>query len=337
MWGFFERNLRALLARRRIALAEKRAADVRAILSGDAIVLLDVGASGGVIPRWSPFRADIAFVGVEPDARSVSALLNSPESQSFRSYEIVPFGAWNRTGAVSISFTRKPMCSSHFSPNIPFLSRFKEAERFDIVGSTEVECRTIDDLLSGSGKAVDFIKLDLEGGELAVLEGATKSIEGCMGFHVEVCFQSIRESQPLFGDIKNFLMLRGIEFVDFVALIRWERDSFRGLGQAIFGDALFLRAPENVVALAGENGLTARRARSYVAILVIYERFDLATRFIELLRKGVPVLDENELTRLAAIVGRRKAMFDRHYRWVSLFGQAFSHYAGENFSLHLIY
>ncbi len=337
MSGFFERKLRALLARRRVALGKKRADDVKAILSGDSIVLLDVGASGGVIPRWSPYRADIAFVGIEPDARSVSALLNSPESQSFRSYEIVPFGAWNRTGAVSISFTRKPMCSSHFSPNIPFLSRFKEVERFDVVGSTEVECRTIDDLLSGTGKAVDFIKLDLEGGELAVLEGATKSIEGCMGFHVEVCFQSIRESQPLFGDVKNFLALRGIEFVDFVALIRWERDSFRGLGQAIFGDALFLRAPENMVALTGENALTARRARAYMAIAMIYDRFDLATRFIELLRKGIPVLDDNEITRLAAIVAKRKAIFDRRYRLVRLFGQGVSHYAGENFELYLIY
>jgi FkbM family methyltransferase len=337
MSGFVKRKLRVLLARRRIALGKNCANDVGAILSGDAIVLLDVGASGGVIPRWSPYRANIDFIGVEPDARSVSVLLNSPESKLFRSYEIVPFGAWNRTGAVRISFTRKPMCSSHFAPNIQFLSRFQEVERFDIVGSTNVECRTVDDLLSGTGKSVDFIKLDLEGGELAVLEGATKSIERCMGFHVEVCFQSIRDSQPLFGDIKNFLQLRGIEFVDFVALIRWERNSFRGLGQAIFGDALFLRAPENVVALTGGNVLTARRARAYVAILMIYERFDLATRFIDLLRKGDAVLSQSEITRLVAIVERRKAIFDRRYRFVRLLGRGLSHYAGESFGLHLIY
>jgi FkbM family methyltransferase len=205
MAGFVKRKLRVLAARRRIALGKKCADAVAAVLSGEAIVLLDVGASGGIIPRWSPYRADIAFIGVEPDARSLSVLLNSPESKLFRSYEIIPFGAWNRTGTVGISFTRKPMCSSHFAPNIAFLSRFPEVERFDIVGSTEVECRMVDDLLAGSGKSVDFIKLDLEGGELAVIEGATKSIEGCMGLHVEVCFQSIRDGQPLFGDITNFL------------------------------------------------------------------------------------------------------------------------------------
>jgi FkbM family methyltransferase len=337
MLGLVKRKLRVVLARRRTALGKKCANAVGAVLSGDAIVLLDVGASGGIIPRWSPYRADIAFIGVEPDARSVSALLNSPESKLFRSYEIVPFGVWNRTGSVRISFTRKPMCSSHFAPNIPFLSRFQEVERFDIVGSTEVECRTVDDLLSGSGKSVDFIKLDLEGGELAVLEGATQSIEGCMGLHVEVCFQSIRDGQPLFGDIKNFLQRRGIEFVDFVALFRWERNSFSGLGQAIFGDALFLRAPENVVALTGGNVLTARRARAYVAILMIYERFDLVTRFIDLLKKGDAVLSQSEIARLVAIVERRKAILDRRYRLVRLLGRGLSHYAGENFGLHLMY
>jgi FkbM family methyltransferase len=337
MLGLVKRKLRVLSARRRIALGMQCANAVGAILSGDAIVLLDVGASGGVIPRWSPYRADIAFIGVEPDARSVSALLNSPESKLFRSYEIIPFGAWNRSGALRISFTRKPMCSSHFAPNISFLSQFQEVERFDIVGSTEVECRTVDDLLSGTGKSVDFIKLDLEGGELAVLEGATKSIEACMGFHVEVCFQSIRESQPLFGDIKNFLQLRGIEFVDFVALIRWERKSFRGLGQAIFGDALFLRAPENIVAMKGGNVLSARRARAYVAILVIYERFDLAIRFIDLLRKSDAILSQSEIMRLMTIVERRKAIFERRYRLARLLARGFSHYAGESFGLHVMY
>jgi hypothetical protein len=48
-------------------------------------------------------------------------------------------------------------------------------------------------------------------------------------------------------------------------------------------------------------------------------------------------LDENEIARLVAIVERRKAIFDRQYRWVSLFGRGLSHYGGENMSLHLIY
>jgi hypothetical protein len=89
--------------------------------------------------------------------------------------------------------------------------------------------------------------------------------------------------------------------------------------------------------LTGENVLTARRARAYVAILMIYERLDLVTRFIDLLKKGDSVLSQSEIARLVTIVEWRKAILDRRFRLVSLLGRGFSHYAGENFGLHLTY
>jgi FkbM family methyltransferase len=330
-------GLRALLRRRQVSLEKARAVDVRALLRNDTIALLDVGASGGVIPRWYPHRGQVAFTGIEPDQRSIPDLLNSPDAKVFRSYEIIPAGAWSRSGPLGISFTRKPMCSSHFTPNFPFLSRFPDAERFDVVGSTEIECQTVDDLLAKTGKQVDFIKLDLEGGELAVLEGAVNALESAIGLHVEVCFQSLRDSQPLFGDIARFLHQRGLEFIDFVSLFRWERDSFGGLGQAIFGDALFLRGPENLMALADGKFITPRRARVYLAILTIYERFDLAWKFIDLLKATDHAVSPGDVERFTSIVRRRKARFDRRFRFASLLGRSFSRYAGQNYSFHFLY
>jgi FkbM family methyltransferase len=326
-------GIRALLHRRQANMDRSLADDVSSLLCGDAIALLDVGASGGIIPRWRPYRESIAFTGVEPDQRSIPELMNSPEAKVFKSYDIIPSGAWNQSGLVNISFTRKPMCSSHFDPNIAFLSRFPEIERFDIVGTNEVDCRTIDDLLAGSKTSVDFIKLDLEGGELAVLEGAENTITSCVGLHVEVSFQSIRKGQPLFGDVANFLQQRGIDFIDFISLFRWERNSFDGLGQAIFADALFLRAPES---LSGRNIITAKRARSYLSILLIYERYDLALRFVDLL-EAAAVLSREEIKNIAVILRRRRAILNRRFRFVSLLGRALAGYAGPNNSLHYIY
>jgi FkbM family methyltransferase len=328
--------LRALLRRRQTRLAKARAVDITMLLNDDSIALLDVGASGGVIPRWHPHRENISFLGIEPDQRSIQELLKSPDSKVFKSYEIIPAGVWNRSGTVGISFTRKPMCSSHFTPNFPFLSRFPKAERFDVVGSAEIECLTVDDLLSASGKKVDFIKLDLEGGELAVLEGAVDTLGSCIGLHVEVCFQALRESQPLFGDIARFVHERGMEFIDFVSLFRWERDSFNGLGQAIFGDALFLRGPESLMALADGKFVSPRRARVYLAILTIYERFDLAMRFLELL-EAKKTLSRSDITRFTAIIRKRKAQFDRRYGFVSMLGRSFSRYSGHDYSFHFLY
>jgi FkbM family methyltransferase len=334
---FISRGLRALLRARQVRLRKARADDVRALLDGDAIALLDVRASGGIIPRWHPHRENIAFMGIVPDERSIPELIDSPDSKVFRSYKIIPSGVWNRSGTVSISFTRKPMCSSHFIPNISFLSRFLGVERFDIVGSTQIECLTIDDLLADSGKEVDFIKLDLEGGELAVLEGAVNTIGACMGLHVEVSFQSIRESQPLFGDVARLPQQRGLEFIDFVSLFRWERDSFSGLGPAIFADRLFLRGPESLIALADGTFVTSRKAKVYLAILTVYERFELALKFLDLLEAKDLALSRSDIKRLAAIIRRRKARSDRRYRLASMLGRAFSRYAGQDYSLHYIY
>src|ERR1700691_3071678 len=139
MLNILSNGLRALVRRRQASLGKARAADVRALLNNDTIALLDVGASGGVIPRWYPHRESVTFTGIEPDQRSIPDLLNSHDAKVFRSYEIIPAGAWSRSGPVGISFTRKPMCSSHFTPNFPFISRFPDAARFDIVGSTEIE------------------------------------------------------------------------------------------------------------------------------------------------------------------------------------------------------
>jgi FkbM family methyltransferase len=328
---------RGLLEHRRAALAKKWASDAKILLGGNAISFLDVGASGGIIPRWQPYRGDVAFTGIEPDERSIPELLNSPDAKAFKSYDIVPFGAWNRSGPVPITFTRKPMCSSHFQPNIPFLSRFPNPERFDVVGSSDVACRTLDDLLGGSGKPCDFIKLDLEGGELAVLEGARATLGSCLGLHIEVSFQPIRDTQPLFGDVAGFLAAQGIEFIDFVTLLRWGRDAFDGLGQTVFADALFLRAPESLIKSLQGTPVATRTARVYLAILTIYERFDMALKFLDLLKDAGGVLTQEQLQEFGTLIRRRKTVFDRHYRWAAVLGRMHSRYAGPNYAFHFVY
>jgi FkbM family methyltransferase len=328
---------RALLERRRAALANNWANDAKILLGDNAISFLDVGASGGIIPRWHPYRGNVAFTGIEPDERSIPELINSPDAKAYKSYDIVPFGAWNRSGPVPITFTRKPMCSSHLQPNIPFLSRFPHPERFDVVGSSEVACRTLDDLLGGSGERYDFMKLDLEGGELAVLEGARATLDSCLGLHVEVSFQPIRDTQPLFGDVAGFLAGHGIEFIDFVTLLRWGRDAFDGLGQAVFADALFLRAPESLIKALPGDPLASRTATVYLAILTIYERFDIALKFLDLMKVADGILTQEKIREFEALIGRRKTVFDRHYRLAALLGRMHSRYAGPNYAFHYVY
>lgn len=52
--------------------------------------------------------------------------------------------------------------------------------------------------------------------------------------------------QPLFGDICAYLEKCDLDFIEFTNLFRWERSVHNGLGQCVFGDALFLQKPEKI-------------------------------------------------------------------------------------------
>ena len=51
------------------------------VLPCDGVVsLLDIGAADQIEPRWKPFVQFLNYVGVEPDERSRSKLLNIKEN-----------------------------------------------------------------------------------------------------------------------------------------------------------------------------------------------------------------------------------------------------------------
>lgn len=329
---------RELIRRRARAIGRAHGTDVHLLLGGEIVRMIDVGASGGAMPRWYPYRRDLSFVGFEPDERSSLALMNSEEAREFAEYEVMPIAAWDQDGTVTISFTAKPECSSYFQPNTGFLDRFPESERFKVTGSAEMECRSLDSVLSDRPSPADFIKLDLEGGELKVLQGAEHVLRTCLGLQIEVCFQTLREGQPLFGDISRFLEDKDIEFVDFIHIFRWERDGYRQVGQAIFADALFLRSPENVLGLVESGSLALDKLKTYLAILLIYERHDIAARIIDL--AAHMDIDGGYLTRAAAVMDRRKKAFDSRVKTVARVQRVMGRLNPtdlDDFALHYLY
>jgi FkbM family methyltransferase len=326
-----------LETRRRNRLAAASAAEVHGILAGAPIRMLDVGAAEGALERWEPYRADVSFIGIEPDERSSADLLGSPEALEFHDYRIISGAAWNREGAVTISFTRKPMCSSHFQPNARFLANFPEFDRFDVVRTGAIDCRRLDDLLSDDEDGVDFIKLDLEGGELEVLRGATRVLESTLCLHVEVAFQPIHEGRPLFGEVSEFLKKADIEFVDFLYLGRWERDSLRGAGQVVYADVLFLRSPERVAAWVESEPAKAAKGRAYLAILLIYQRYDLAMRFLELTGEGGKLGSPAYTSFAKAIVAARKKSFDARFDTTRRLVSILARYAAPDSRFHQFY
>jgi FkbM family methyltransferase len=88
-----------------------------------------------------------------------------------------------------------------------------------VVGEQRVETRRLDDI--EEIEAMDLLKIDVQGAELAVFEGATRLLEGAVAVHTEVSFVPLYKDQPSFGQIDLALRERGFIPHAFPAVKRW--------------------------------------------------------------------------------------------------------------------
>ena len=129
--------------------------------------------------------------------------------------------------------------------------------------TTEVELTTLDLSATLLGLSqVDFLKLDTQGSELMVLQGAEASLRSTRALEVEVEFNPIYVGQPLFGDVDAFLRARGFVLWRLKNLAHYSVESTHGRfavrdehyfdsrririeaggGQLLWGHAYFIRA-----------------------------------------------------------------------------------------------
>ena len=204
-------------------------------------VVVDVGASRGIHPRWEALLPHITVVGFEPDTRSFSQLQQTDEVRYLNT------ALFRDRGPKTFHLCRKPTNSSVYPPNREWLAQFPDPERFDVLETVTVNCVTLEEALASIDIAqMDFIKLDTQGSELDILEGAGDYLDGCIGVEVEVQFSPIYSGAALFHDVGAILWRKGFELFD-LRRIFWSRvgglPAGQKKGQLAYGDALFFRPP----------------------------------------------------------------------------------------------
>lgn len=293
------------------------------LLAGDNITLVDIGAADGLASRWEKVSSLLHYIGFEPDERSNTELYNN----RFSKIEVYRQAVWEHHETLKINLTKKPQNSSYYFPNRSLIDLFPDSGRFNIEGSIELQAIKLDDL---SLKSCDFIKIDIQGGELSVLKGAKQLLKKNMGLEIEVEFVSIYSKQPLFGEIVEFLQLHNYTFLDFVNLYRWERDAHSGYGQCVFGDALFLKMPE---AIYKSGNCDDSAISKYLSICLLYYRFDLIATFIAL-------LPSSQVERLSSFLNAIKPIRKKHFRvrWLNNFSTRLMRLVGgEDYNSHVLY
>ena len=109
------------------------------------------------------------------------------------------------------------MVSSAYKPNRELLDQFQGSQRFEVLKKEVLRGTPLSKEIGG--QEIDFVKLDIQGGELNALEGFGESLNSCLGLEIEVEFAEIYKSQPLFGDIHNYLSSKGFYFCEFLDIL----------------------------------------------------------------------------------------------------------------------
>jgi len=210
------------------------------------LTLVDAGASGGLKRNWRAAEKYLQVIAFEPDKNALRALTDSGEQR--RLY--FDSALYSTKTSADLYITRGQVASSLLKPNREFLDKFPEADRFDIIDTVRVDTDTLDNQLAENKVGgVDFIKIDTQGSELSILEGATETLsKSVFGIEVEVSFEERYKNQPLFSDIDNFLRPFGFQLFD-LNLLNWKRSAGRQYGgrkgQLIMADALYFKDSEH--------------------------------------------------------------------------------------------
>jgi FkbM family methyltransferase len=235
-----------------------------------SLTLVDVGSSGGIAPHWRGVK-NLTVVEFEPDSRAPEPQRDWPAKRL-----LLRTPLWESAGEMDFYLTEKQQGSSLFRPNAELFERYPNPDRVRI---KETRCMRVDTLTNQLETAgvewVDFVKLDAQGAELAILKGAEKYLQHCVsGLEIEVEFLPLYHAQPLFAEVDAYVRAMGFELFE-LRPTQWHYGATShpsSRGQLAFADALYFRSAERMK--------SARQRRSLSAIAHLYGRPDFAA-FIE--------------------------------------------------------
>jgi len=248
------------------------------------LTIIDVGAKGGLNKRWNCFDKYLQVIGFEPDERAFQDLLEKKNREkSGIATRYLNAAVYNVPGERDFYVTKKEGNSSFLLPNEDVLRKFPEQGRFAVLNTKKIKVDLLDNQLKeNSVTDVDFIKIDTQGSEFFILQGATDILrKSVFGLEIEVEFIKVYDNQPLFADIDDFLRQLGFQLFD-LRNAYWKRTAGKNLrggkGQVIFGDAIYFKQEEAFFKNleSGHKETAKAKALKAISICIVFGYFDYA-------------------------------------------------------------
>jgi FkbM family methyltransferase len=238
--------------------------NTKAALAGlldEPLVVVDVGCRWGYSPVWTELGDRCVLIGFDPDADECARLqaLAGPQSSA----RFVPVALGPEAGLATLYMTKDPGGYSVLPSSADAVEHHPGLHGGRVEQTMVISVTTLDEWCREEGvPRVDVIKLDTQGSELGILQGAANALAGVRAIEVEVQFNELYEGVPLFGDVDRFLRAHGFmlwrlknlaHYAQYGAPAGWQttdvqhfdemKSYFRtGSGQLYWADAYFVKA-----------------------------------------------------------------------------------------------
>lgn len=218
----------------------------------EPLIIGDVGVRSGFDRLWDVFETQCIQIGFEPDedeCNRIKEKYNENSSENIPRIKLENKALWDIVGKKSLYLTRDPHCASFYHPNDIFLKRLPDSSSNDVIDNIEMEVITLDHYHGTNGIDFDVLKIDVQGGELNVLSGASEQLRtSILAVVAEVAFVELYSGQACFNEVDGFMNGMGFSLFD-LDIRRWRRKELPKIykdlrvGQIIYADALYLKDP----------------------------------------------------------------------------------------------
>ena len=210
------------------------------------IGLVDIGARGDSLPWIEPLLAATHIIAFEPDQDEAKNLKKT--LQKFKEATVFDVGLWSETATLPLYLTRAATNISLFKTNPHYFDRYP-MEKFTVDGVTECDVTSLDNVLAKDRKLrADVIKIDTQGAEYEILEGAKNTLKDCVCVVLEAWFFENYEGAKNFSDIEIMLRAQGFSFYGFMDFFtrnrrKLNKHHFLGRERMHYADAVFFKDP----------------------------------------------------------------------------------------------
>lgn len=244
------------------------------ILDNTNFVFVDIGSRGGVSNEWKNVRNLIQVVLFEPDEVEATRL----KSNSSENEIVIPKAVWNQDGEVTFHTMRNSSYSSILEPDKEVLNGTYYYCRnfYEIDKTIDIEVNVLENILNQySINNIDFLKIDIQGGEHYILE-TIKNWETIAGIHTEAYGSKLYKNGSDISSTLNIMYKKKYELYDL----------------KVIADAPIVKINNQYV--FSKNLLNARPKSGYNSRPMVYD--------LLLLKNRIDILDSNDKTKIRKMI-----------------------------------